>query len=66
MQIRPFSHAGLLLRRIPEAEGRPRGSGGLGPQSIEDIRHEKRPASPVYFRASGGNTNFSAEITDNQ
>ena len=30
------------------------------------IRHDKRPDLPVFFRASGGDTNFSAEITDNQ
>ena len=39
---------------ISEAEGRPGGPGGLGPQYIEDIRRKKSDAMRRSFCASGG------------
>lgn len=47
---------------ISEAEGRPGGSGGLGPQYIEDIRRKKSDAMRRSFCASDGTRTRAASL----
>lgn len=45
-----------LVTRDSEAEGRPRGPGGLGPQYIEDIRRKKSCDVAALFVPRAGLT----------